>query len=399
MKPYIAWIAAVLFCGIQGAFAKAQVVMSPVALPVDHPLVADHPVRTAGTWRKGIGEFGESFADGTLKLRGYRVTNIKLPSNHGVDRVAVKYNASGKLIDVRLVEVKAHYGKGKPRLGMTKNGQQMSRKWLADWFRKLRSTGKVGILLAREISVFRKVSGIPLERLGEVHDINLRSGTYTIRNPMTLAERGGPMSIQRELNELASRSRSPAAKTWAHLHLTQLEPLHRTRMRNWMSLGQRGNAFVRVTSTRVAVLEARQALRGARRVLVGAAGLVGTAVAVALDAYEIYGHVRDYRSGNLSRREFVTAIARSGGGITGAGAGVPVGAWVGAQLGALGGPLAPITVPAGVVIGAGVGGVAGYFGGSYVGETAAAAWYKSLDKNVRRDVNRWLAETPTPLGN
>lgn len=391
-------IAAFLFCGGSGAFAEAQAVMSPVTFPVAHPLVADHPVRTAGAWRKGLGKFGESFAADNLKLRGYQAIDIKLHGNHGVDLVAVKRNALGKLVDVRLVEVKARYGNGKPRLGMTKNGQQMSRKWLADWLRKLRSAGNDGKSLAREISIFRKVSGIPLERLGEVHDINLRSGTYTVRNPVTLAERGGAMRIERLLKQIASRSSQPASATWAHLHLTQLDQLRKTPMKNWLNPSQPEKAFVRVTSTRVALFEKRLALRGAKRVFIRAAGPVGTAVAIASDAYEIYGHARNYRSGKMSRSEFVTAVSRSGGGIAGAGVGAAGGAWVGAQLGALGGPIVWITEPAGFVIGGAVGGIAGYFGGSYAGETAAALWYKSLDKSVRTGVNHWLAVTPTPYG-
>lgn len=397
MKFYLAWIAVIFFCGVHGAFANAQVVMSPIAPPVGHPLIVDHPVRTAGAWRKGIGEFGESFADGTLKLRGYQVTNIKLPGNHGVDRVAVKYNASGKLTDVRLVEVKAHYGKGKPRLGMTKNGQQMSRKWLADWLRKLRTAGNEGKMLAQQISAFRKASRIPLERLGELHDINLRSGTYTIRNPVTLAERGGPMPIQRLLNKVASRSSQHASKAWAKLHLAQLDQLRQTRMGKWLSSSRPGKAFGRATSSRIALLEGQQALRGARRVLVRAAGPVGLAVAGASDADEIYGHVRDYRLGKLSKREFWTALWRSGGGIVGAFAGATGGAWIGMELGAFGGPLAWFTVPVGGFIFGTVGGVVGYFGGSYAGEAAAEAWYRSLDKNVRTQVSRWLTETPIPF--
>ena len=117
-----------------------------------------------------------------------------------------------------------------------------------------------------------------------------------------------------------------------------------------------------------------------------------------MDAYEIYGHVRDYRLGNLSQREFIIALARSGGGIAGAWAGATGGAWAGAVIGAYGGPWAWVTVPVGGFIGGAIGGVAGYFGGSYAGELTAQAWYGSLDRNVRDQISEWLRETPTPAG-
>jgi hypothetical protein len=58
-----------------------------------------------------------------------------------------------------------------------------------------------------------------------------------------------------------------------------------------------------------------------------------------------------------------------------------------------------VTVPVGGVIGGAVGAVVGYLGGSYVGESAAQAWYGSLDRKVRDQVSAWLKDTPTPVGN
>ena len=133
--------------------------------------------------------------------------------------------------------------------------------------------------------------------------------------------------------------------------------------------------------------------------MVRAASRFAVVVALAMDAYEIHGHVRDYRIGKLSQQGFVVALARSGGGIAGAWAGTTGGAWVGMQIGSLGGPWAWVTVPAGGVVGGAIGGVAGYFGGSYAGEFTAQAWYGSLDRNVRDRVSGWLKETTNPVGN
>jgi hypothetical protein len=396
---YMAWMASGLFLVAQSTTVHAQGVTAPVAGPVDHPLVASHPVRTAGAWRQGLGRFGESLAGGSLQLRGYEVIDMKLPGNRGIDLVTVKRSAAGTVTDIRLIEVKTHYGSSRPHLGQTRVGKQMSRQWLADRLRALRASGEQGRKLALEISRFRRAEGIPLERLGEVHDVNLRTGRYTIRNPVSMAQRAGPMSIERLINRVSGRSTQPASQTWAMRHLSQFDQLRQARMGNWLNANSSTRTFGRASSTQIALLEEKQALRGARRGLIRAAGRVAVVVAVAMDAHEIYGHIRDYQTGKLSQREFNITIARSGGGIAGAWGGAAGGAWVGAQIGGLGGPLAWVTVPAGGVIGGAIGGVAGYFGGSYAGEFTAQAWYGSLDRNVRERVSGWLKETPKPASN
>ena len=394
------WMAAVALAVAHGARVHAQGVMPPFASPVDHPLAASHPVRTAGVWRQGVGRFGESLASGSLSLRGYEVIDLKLSGNRGIDLVAVKRTNAGSVTDIRLVEVKTHYGRTVPHLGQTRVGAQMSRQWLLDRLLALRSSGEKGRKLALDISRFRRAEGMPpLERLGEVHDVNLRTGKYTIRNPINMAERAGPMSIERLLNRASSNSTQPAYRSWAMRHLSRFDQLRQARMGNWLSGSSSTRAFDRVSSTQMVLLEEKQALRGARRGLVRAASRFAVVVALAMDAYEIHGHVRDYRIGKLSQQGFVVALARSGGGIAGAWAGTTGGAWVGMQIGSLGGPWAWVTVPAGGVVGGAIGGVAGYFGGSYAGEFTAQAWYGSLDRNVRDRVSGWLKETTNPVGN
>lgn len=392
------WIAAGLAVAALTATAHAQAVTAPVASPVDHPLLTGQPVRTAGAWRKGVERFGETLAGGSLRLRGYEVVDAKLPGNRGIDLVAVKRGPAGTVTDVRLIEVKTRYGQGRPRLGMTRDGLQTSRTWFAARLLALRSAGEPGRKLALEISRFRRAEGIPLERLGEVHDVNLRTGRYTVRDPVGMAGRAGPVSIERLLGHVSGHSAQPASRAWATRHLSQLDQLRQARMGNWLSAGPPARAFDRVSSAPIVLLEEAQARRGARRGLVRAAGRVAVVVAVAADAYDIYGHARDYRLGHLSRQQFAAALARSAGGIAGAWAGAAGGAWVGVQVGALGGPWAWVTVPVGGVVGGAVGGVAGYLGGSHAGEFTARAWYGSLDGGVRERVSGWLKETPHPVG-
>jgi hypothetical protein len=393
MSPGLTWIAAGLV--LANSALGAAPIAEPVAKAVSHPLFAIDSTRSSGLWKRGIERHGESLATRSLWLRGYEVLDGKLAGNKGIDLIGIKRDAVGTLTDVRLVEVKTHYGNGKPRLAETQHGIQTSRKWFTDRLMKLRSRGGEGRSLALEISRFRKSSGLPIERLGEVHDIKLRAGNYIIRDPVTLVERAGPISIPSLLNQVAEKL--PADRPWALQHLAHADQISDARMAQWVTSTPSSRALERIVTGPVASIEAKQAFRGSRRVLARAAGRVALVVAILMDAHEIYGHVREYRNGRLTRQEFVIAMARSGGGIAGAWTGAAGGAWVGAWIGGFGGPVAWITVPVGGALGGAAGGIAGYFGGSYLGEAGAQAWYGSLDRQLKRRLDDWLTSTPRPV--
>jgi hypothetical protein len=395
MSHATTWIGTALI--LANSALGAAPMTEPVANAVNHPLFATDPARSAGAWKRGIEQHGESLATRSLWLRGYAVLDGKLAGNKGIDLIGIKRDATGVLTDVRLVEVKTRYGNGKPRLAETQHGIQTSRRWFTDRLMKLRSRGVEGRSLALEISRFRKSSGLPIERLGEVHDITLRAGNYTIRDPVTLAERSGPISIPSLLNQVAEKL--PADRPWALQHLAHADQISDARMAQWITSTPSSRALERVATGPVASIEAKQALRGSRRVLARAAGRVALVVAIVMDAHEIYGHVRDYRNGRLSRQEFVVAMARSGGGIAGAWTGAAGGAWMGAWIGGFGGPVAWITVPVGSAVGGTVGGIAGYFGGSYLGEATAQAWYGSLDQELKARIGQWVKTTANPFSN
>ena len=380
------------------SLVQAQGVAMPVCRPVEHPLIETIPVRTAAHWRKGVEGFGEELIRNTMQLRGYEMQNIKLPGNHGIDLFAVKRNLAGKIYDARIIEAKTHYGKGMPHLGQTISGKQMSPKWLADKLRALGRAGQDGRKLAYDILRFRKERAIPVQQLGQVHDINLRSGKYTIRDPITLNELSGPMSIERLLNNVASHSEKSATRSWSLRHLAKFDKIQQSRMQSWLAGTPRSRALGQVSQTKLLVIAEGQAQRGAIRVLARTAGRVAFVVAIAMDAAEIYGHVRDYKHGSISQREFAIALARSGGGIAGAWGGAVAGFWAGGALGAWGGPLAWLTVPLGTFIGSAIGGICGYYGGSYVGDTTAKAFYGSLDTKVQNQVNQWVIKTGNPFG-
>ena len=394
MNRCFASFTAGLWLVFSSPLACAQNVL-PVGPAINHPLVVTNPVRTAASWKKGVEGFGETLVSGTLALRGYEVLNPKIAGNRGIDMVAIKRNSAGTVTDVRLVEVKTHYGTGLPHLGHTRHGLQTSRTWFANRLWALRSRGEDGRALALEISRFRKEKGVPIEQLGEVYDINLRRMTYSIRNPVTLVERAGPWSIPRQLNAIAKRT--PVARRWAAAHLAQSDQIHQARMGTWLAGNRSDRAIEGVTVARSLSLDEKQALSRVGRALARTAGRLALVAAIALDANEIYGHFRDYHAGIVSRQEFVVALARSGAGIAGAWAGATGGAVVGAWVGAFGGPFSWVTVPACGILGGAGGGVAGYWSGSYVGDAAAQAWCRSLDQKVKDRVDQWLKLTSTPF--
>jgi hypothetical protein len=127
-------------------------------------------LRTTGLWRSQFGTWGEQLVDQSLKLRGFEVREFKLPGNHGIDRIAVRRGrgSNGAILDMKFVEVKTHRG-STPRLGQTRHGPQMSRKWLADHLRSLRGTANAADrALAKDISRHIKASGKPITHFGEL---------------------------------------------------------------------------------------------------------------------------------------------------------------------------------------------------------------------------------------
>ncbi len=362
------------------------------------PLVGelvDHPInlpgeRSPSLWNRSAGAWGESFSGETLRLRGFQeIREFKNPSGNGIDRVAIKRGPNGQIMDVRLVEVKTTRGEGKPRLGETLDGRQMSRNWLAKKLRAMRASPDPETrALGREISRFRKQARIPIEALGELHEINPRTSRYTVRNPIT----GAALSTQSIDSLLRSiERRGPKHKrAWSARTREDLPRLRGMSRADWLRtdpMQQMANAKARATHT----------LQGAnaaiRRRLLRAAGPIGAGFSLVLDARELHSHRTAYLEGRISHEQYARFVAQSGGGIAGAWGGAAAGAWIGIKIGAFGGPFAWLTVPAGGILGGVIGGVSGSFLGSAGGSAAADHWYKRLDANVGKNLDLWILST------
>lgn len=354
----------------------AQFAIAETATFVDHPVTNPAATRTAGQWRRGTGAWGETMAREGMRARGYNdIRTPKLRGDQGIDLIAIRRGARGVIQDVRLVEVKTHRG-GVPAMGRTAKGRQMSRQWLAAKFSSMRvSSDPAQRALAAEISKFRRSHRLSPELLGEIHDINTRTGTYTLRDPVN-----GQVGSQRPIDQALRRlqySGVPATQTWAGFHRDRSDRIRTTNMSGWLGRPRQSDA---------------PADRFGRR-LVRVAGPAGAVIAYAVDAGELYAARQAYVVNNISRRQYRRVQARVGGGFVGAGVGTMAGAYWGATVSAMGGPFAWVTLPTGVLIGAGVGGMSGYFAGSGSATRAVDSWYDRLEESTRNQVDDWIITT------
>ena len=360
-----------------------------IASPVNHPVSIRPATLTQHMWRNNSGAWGETLINETYKLQGFdEVFAIKRLGDQGIDHLAVKYDSTGKLVDVRFGETKTHFG-GRAELSTTSKGKQLSKKDLADKFQTMKNSGDPRVKeLIHDIHRFRKERGLSMEsfvqRHTDFHDLNTRTGRYVLRDPITRAPLSND-SIEHSLKRV-QKTTSSQPKGWAKRSLSQLDDISKTSMTS--ALGRQSTARRSIlrrsskSSLRRVVATAATASQSLRRVAARVAGPIGFAVALAMDTHEIYSHLAAYKRGDMNRRDMVIAVSRSGGGILGASAGAAGGAWLGAS----GGPFAWVTVPLFAIIGGGV----GYFAGSVTTGAIAHAFYSSVDEKVKKEVDRWI---------
>lgn len=367
---------------------------------VDHPVHHPSGVRSASRWKSSVGSWGENFAEQTLRLRGFdEIHEIKTGGNHGLDRVAVKRGVDGSIKDVKYVEVKATRS-SKPRLNRTKfSGTQMSRKHLADNLKKMRNSGDPSLRkLALELGRFRRSSGVPVEKMGEVIHISTQTGLVTTYSG-DLKTVKSVESAERLLKQVRRRAGSAEARRWAVRTLAAWDQIRSQSMTSYLgkNVAQQSRSAILANATRSAGSIEAAALRQSRllltkKIMQRAAGPIAIAVSLAFDAKEVFDTEYAFRTGAISGRQRNVQLLTTFGGAAGAFAGASAGGAAGMWIGAFGGPLAWITVPVGGFLGTTIGGIGGYFGGSTITGYGASAWYGSIDASVREKFEQyWLA--------
>lgn len=346
---------------------------------VDHPATESQGTRTIAYWKTNVGQWGESVVEQTLKIRGFNVLEIKSNGNQGIDRIAVKYNRSGELIDVRIIEVKTHRTNS-IKLAETKYGKQMSRDWLVKKLKDMKSSSDPQVKkIYKDIRKYCRSKNIPLENLAEIHHLNTETGIYKIINPITGKE--SSYKISRILKQIALKTNNPYVKKWAENTLNQFEQIKDTNMTRYLNgvnkriknLAAKSLMKIMPKTTRIASI----------KILSKASRIIGPVVPFVIDSYEIYQQVQSYSRGELNKRETMILVSKYSGGFTGSIAGT----WAGTHTGAwLGGPYAWITGPVGGI----VGGIVGYFSISSSTEYLVIMWYSSLDDELKSKIDDWI---------
>ena len=213
---------------VAACFACAAAPLAPAhaqALLVPHPGLDPIPDEL---WTKQLGEFGESFVEEGLRARGYTVSNGNV-GNTGIDRIAVKRGPDGRLIDVRIIEVKTRQTGTDFPLDTTKtHGKQLSDEWITHNLERIAADHPDAATrrLAKEILRERKLRPWIVRR--ELHGISVQGNKYLIQNVDDLGRVTGTIAEGRvtdQLSKLASRGTTAETRAAAVRHLAKYDQL------------------------------------------------------------------------------------------------------------------------------------------------------------------------------
>src|SRR5690606_15261113 len=136
-----------------------------------------------------------------------------------------------------------------------------------------------------------KESGVPIESLGEFHELDTRTGRYVQRNPMSGTHISND-SIKRSLKRVQQHTPSRTYSRWAKRSLSQLDQMTRTNMKSVLT--RKGSArfsLLRQSSKSGLARATRTTASQSLHRLTRAAGPIGAAVAMVMDSHEMYSHV------------------------------------------------------------------------------------------------------------
>jgi RHS repeat-associated protein len=114
------------------------------------------PFGLAATANMNLGNNLENKRKNELRAQGYSILPSKVGPGNGPDIIAVKRDASGAVVEMRIEECKANSSK----LGQTKAGPQMSDPWLAANVAKMKKKGGATAQTAQAIEDFESGGGV-----------------------------------------------------------------------------------------------------------------------------------------------------------------------------------------------------------------------------------------------
>lgn len=189
-----------------------------------HPAL--DPTTTSNMQKILLGDWGESATTELLKVRGYEVIDPTV-GPHGLDRIAIKRDASGNILETCFIEVKTRTAAGDLGLpGMSKNGPQLTQeKIIADLTNTVTNhrDPKVRSLVK---TTLERYQADPTSVRVERHVITVEDGRYTIYDgPTTTRPAGRPLANGSLDNvfERLGKSSNPEVAASARLNRAYLQ--------------------------------------------------------------------------------------------------------------------------------------------------------------------------------
>ncbi len=188
---------------------------------VPHPSIES----VGGAATKQLGDFGETFVADGFRARGFEIVDGNL-GGKGIDLLAWKRGTNGSLKDLRVVEVKTRQVVPEFRLAETKDGVQLSDRWLAARLERIASE--------HANPSARRVASKALEELQrgstivkrELHGIAVGPDRYIIQE---VNEAGQVVGVQADarltslLRDLSTRGTTAETRATAAAHLAEFD--------------------------------------------------------------------------------------------------------------------------------------------------------------------------------
>lgn len=346
---------------------------APVGNPVSKPVVLSVGTSPARFTRQAIGSFGEELVAAHYESLGWEVARVAKSNGQGLDVVVFKRDTLRRLYVGKVVEVKTSGSGTAGPLRTTRNGRQLSWKWVDNHTNGMAtSSNESAAEVGRTLKHLRELKRLKRE-LVEVEMSLDRVAFSDPTKPGRLTN-----SLSAELAAMDSRATNSSIKSTTQ-RLT--EELKRAKLSE-VSPASEGVALEEAalkTGSRFPVRLMGKLLRG---------GLLVVPLAIA--GAEIVSLTSDRQKGLVTDREYFTALAQaSGGGVGGMSFGA-VGWWLGGMAGSLLGPAG--TIVGGFVLSALFAWIGDYLG-SVLGGHIADSYFDSVDASVRQATENWLGQS------
>lgn len=362
--------------------------LSPGSGPaVSHPAGGVRTVPPERHIRERRGDIAR-LIDDSLTGRGF----TELSNFGGADRIGVKRDQDGEVIDVMIVDVRMTTDSGLVEAAGTAQGPGSDRDWLAGKIRLMQvNPDPATRRLAREISAFRLREGRTPEQLGQFYLFNRRTGTLHTRRPGSRVWTGHTINEYRAgiPTAAADRSRFTQAHGDHSESFTAFSTPITAIANRFRSTSSRGTPVVifRLSGRNGYLDRARSAVASGpnpwdpRRKGTSFLGPLWTTYQIAVPWWQ-------HRQGKMLKAEFHQVVAER----IASKAAATTGFFGGKKFGLLFGPAAVVISPVAAI----TGGAIGYVFGGRSGRASATLYHQRLDANLKAKLRAWMGDVYAP---